>query len=124
MRQEIRGLASGRVGIGNEMGLEIREPLVFEQLLGSGALPRVDCEARADEIACGLRDVCPVLVGLKLVVTVHDCARLGLGRVSVEGRVSTQEEVGDHTHRPDVDGFPVPGCRRWSGVQYGEGEVG
>lgn len=109
--QEIRGLASGRVGIGNEMGLEIREPLVLEQLLGSGALLGVDREARADEVTRGLRDTCPVLVRLKLVVTVHDCACLILGCVAVEGRVPTQEEVGDHTHRPNVDRFPVPSCR-------------
>jgi len=90
MRQEIRGLASGRVRVGNEMGREVREPLVLEQLLGSGALLRVDRETRADEIARGLRDVCPVLVRLKLVVTVRDCACLFLGRVAVEGRVPTQ----------------------------------
>jgi hypothetical protein len=124
MRQEIRGLASGRVRIRDEMRREIREPLVFQQLLGSGALLRVDCEARADEIARGLGDVCPVLVRLKLEVTARDCARLLLGRIAVEGRVPTQEEVGDYTHRPDVDGFPVPGCRCWSGAQCGEGEVG
>ena len=122
MRQEIRGLASGRVRIGNEMGLEIREPLVLEQLLGSGALLGVDREARPDEVAGGLRDVGPVLVWLKLVVTVHDRACLVLGRVAVEGCVPTQEEVGDHTHRPNVDRFPVPGWRPWSGVRRGEGE--
>ena len=71
------------------MGLEIREPLVLEQLLGSGALLGVDREARPDEVARGLRDVRPVLVRLKLVVTVHDCACLVLGRIAIEGCVPT-----------------------------------
>jgi len=122
MRQEIRGLASGRVGIRNEMGLEIRDPLVLEHLLGGGAPLGVYGKARADEIACGLRDVSPVLGRLKLVIAMHDRARFLLGRIAVEGCVPTQEEVGDHAHGPDVDRFPVPSCRRWSGAQCGDGE--
>ena len=101
------------------MGLEICNPLVVEHLLGSGALPGVDREALADEIARSLRDACPVLLGLKLVVAARDRARFLLGRVAIEGSVPTQEEVGDHAHGPDIDGFPVPGCRRWLGAQYG-----
>jgi hypothetical protein len=36
-------------------------------------------------------------------------SKLSLRRVAVEGHVSAQEEVSDHAHYPDVDGFPVPG---------------
>jgi len=68
MRQEIRGFTSSRVGIGNEVGLEIREPLGIKHLLGRRALLGVNREAHADEIMRSLRDVCPVLVQPKLVV--------------------------------------------------------
>ena len=119
MRQEICRLAGGRVGVGDEMAFEIRKPLVLEHLLSCRALLGIDGETRADEIACSLRDVFPVLGRLKLVVAVHNRARFLLGCVTVERRVSTQEEVSDHAHGPDVDRFPVPSCRRSSGTVRG-----
>jgi len=119
MRQQICRLAGGRVGVGDEMRLEIRKPLVLEHLLSCGAPLGVDGETRADEVARSLRDVFPVLVWLKLVVAVHNRACLLLGCVAVERRVPTQQEVSDHAHGPDVDRFPVPSCGRWSGAQCG-----
>lgn len=88
-----------------------RKPLVLQRLRRRRPICGVDGETLAHEVARGLGYVRPVLLRLELVVARDDCLHLLLLCVTVEGRVPAEQEIRDHTHRPDVDGLVVPGCK-------------
>ena len=62
LRQQVRRPAGCAVGVGHEVRLLGREPLVLERLGRGGAGGRVDGEAFGDEVARGLGDVGPVFL--------------------------------------------------------------
>lgn len=98
------GLTSSGGRVRDEMGI-FRQPWVLKGFCGGRSLARVDGEASADEVASRCRDRCPILFGFKLVISANDGFHLLLLIVPVEGGVTTQEEVGDDAHGPDVHRF-------------------
>ena len=78
-----------------------------ERLSRCWPVRRVDGQALCHEVLRSARNVLPVLLGLELVVASNDRLHLELLRVAVEGRVASEQEVRDDTHRPDIDRFAV-----------------
>jgi hypothetical protein len=121
VRQQIGRAAVRALGVGHEVRLVVGEPPVGERLVGGGPLRGVDGQAVPDKVAGGLGHVRPVFLcvgnvnglsgrvvkdgrtGLELVVAGHDRFRLFLLGVAIEGRVATEQEVGDDTDCPDID---------------------
>lgn len=107
MRQQIgRATARGR----HKMRGRRREPLVLQRLRRRRPPLRVNRQTGPHKVARGVRDVRPILLRLEFVVARDDRLHLELGCVAIERRVPREKEVGDDTHRPDVDGLAVARC--------------
>lgn len=109
-RQQITGTSVRAIRIRNEMRRIARQPAVLQRLQRRRTLRRVERKTRAHKVACSLRNIRPVFLRLEGIVARADRFHLLLLGVSVEGRVPTEEEIGDDAHGPDVDGFAVSGC--------------
>lgn len=109
---------------------------MLQRLRSRRARTGIDGEALRDELAGGVGDVRPVLLRLELEVAGDDGLHLLVLGVTVERGVpcagesavsghggwrcresehrpvkpTSEQEVRDHTHRPDVHGFAVSGC--------------
>lgn len=118
MRQQVDGLASRAVWIDNEMGCNVRQPFVFKSLLRGRSAVRIDRKAQSHEFSGCFRYVGPVSDWLEFIVSPHDSFRFFLLRIPIKGCISTEEEIGDHSHCPDVHGLSVAGygvisCTQW-----------
>lgn len=85
----------------------IREPLVLQQPISGRTAVLVDRQASADKVLGRIGHVGPVRRGLKFVVPPHDRARFFFLGVSVKGCIPAQQEIGDDTDRPNIDGLAV-----------------
>jgi len=73
-----------------------------------GAQRGIHRQTRPHKVLGRLRHILPVLLRLKLVIPCNDRLHLLLLRVAIERRVPSEEEVGNDTHSPDVNGFTMP----------------
>ena len=86
--------------------------LVFQNLGCSGPAGRIDRQAFRHKAFCSLRYIRPVFSRLELVIACDDGFRFEALGIPIEGRVACQQEVRDHTHRPDIYWFPMSGCKQ------------
>jgi hypothetical protein len=91
------------------MGFDVCQPFVFEALLRGRSAVRIDCEALSHEISSCFGYVDPVSGWLEFVVSSHDSLRFFLLSIPIKGCISAEEEIGDHSHCPDVHGLSVAG---------------
>ena len=102
-----------------------------EAFLGCGPAGLIDGQAVLDKVLGGVADVFPVLLGLEFIIlddeipvsrcskcdgwlgdventyAGDDCLHLLVLRVTIEWGISSEEEVGDDTHSPDVHWLSV-----------------
>lgn len=69
----------------------------------------INSQTPPHKILCFIRHILPILGGLKTIIARHDGLHFLDARVTVKGRVTTEEKVGYDAEGPDVDGFAVAG---------------
>jgi len=68
---------------------------------------RIDRQTPADEILGFIADILPILRWIKSIIPRHNSLHFFHRGVTVEGRISAEEEVRDNAQGPDVDGLTV-----------------